>query len=76
VGLGRAIGVSGKGTGPVTAVRRVFAAWGGRGDDIDLPPGFQCFGVDEHGRKLYGRFSGPPRVYQSFEQWFESFMSR
>ena len=42
----------------------VFAAWVGRGDDPDLPDGWHQFGVDEHGRPLYG-YVGPVRSLTS-----------
>jgi hypothetical protein len=54
-----AITVPGEGSGPVAAVKRVFAAVLGRNDKPDdLPVGWVQFGVDGDGRPLFG-YIGP-----------------
>ena len=70
-----AIRVPGERSGPVAAARRVFAAVG-RGQADDVPAGWQCFGVLPDGRKIYGRPTGPPRYWRTFDDFMDEFTGR
>jgi hypothetical protein len=44
----------------------------GRDDEPDVPDGWQQFGVDSEGATgLRAVQRAAPRVYESFDQWFE-----